>query len=154
MMNHVCAGTLRVGLYHTQDDGTWVSLSSSSSSGTCVSSSSTTYFWSSNSIAFNKGITLIQDSLCSALSSCVASLRGFKTWTSCFITRYSDAERLHWLYNPFFLSANLAFLSFSHNISDKSYYKTTVLEYLDLTVLLESLDLTALLEYFIWQPNA
>ena len=30
-------------------------------------------------------------------------------------------------------------------------YKTTVIEYLDVTVLLESLDLTALLKYLIWQ---
>ena len=34
---------------------------------------------------------------------------------------------------------------------NENYYKTTVIEYLDVTVLLESLDLTALLEYLIWQ---
>ena len=53
------------------------------------------------------------------------------------------------LYNLFFLYQP----SFSHNNFDKNYYKTTVIEYLDVTVLLDSLDLTILLEHLILTTN-
>ena len=43
---------------------------------------------------------------------------------------------------------------FSHTIFFyENYYKTTVIEYFDVTVQLESLDLTALLKYLIWQTQ-
>ena len=54
----------------------------------------------------------------------------------------SSTLRIH------FSLAFLFFCFFSHNIR-KNYYKTTLIEYIDVTVPLESLNLTALLEYLI-----
>ena len=48
---------------------------------------------------------------------------------------------------PFLFLTNLAFLSFSHIISNKATAIEYLLLHLDVTVLLDSLDLTALLEY-------
>ena len=53
------------------------------------------------------------------------------------------AKKGHQLYSRFFSLTNLAFFAFSHIFSNK----TTVIEYIDVTVLLESIDLTAVLEY-------
>ena len=63
-------------------------------SGTWVSSSSKTFFFNSCKIAFNRGITLLDDTVCSALSYLVASSRGFSIFTISSSMDHSETVKL------------------------------------------------------------